>query len=154
MIFFSHFPVFPSSLSWMFCTPLIPWQISLPQVQVGVYCPSCLGSTYILPLSTLTLWCEGTFHATPLTNGGFLNPTWVFIQKEFRVYHSLQLSIRHSSLFSTFMGHLGPLHLPSALQGQKCGITREINITKIHLSITVKIHNDVSCYSTKRCRCS
>ena len=51
-----------------------------------------------------------------------------------------------------FTGHSGPLHSPSVLQGQKHGITREINITKIHLSIIMKINNGVSCYSIKRCR--
>ena len=84
--------------------------------------------------------------------GSSETPPGVFVQKEFRVCHSLQLSIGYSLLFGPFTGHLGPLHSPSVLQGQKCGITREINITKICLSITVKMHNCVSCYPIKRCR--
>ena len=60
----------------MFGTPLVPWQIGPPQVQVQVYCPSGLGKTFILPLSTLTQQHEGTFHVAPPTSWEFPDPTW------------------------------------------------------------------------------
>ena len=60
----------------MFSTPLTPWWIGLPQVQAWGHCSSSLGRTCILPLSTLTLQCEGTFCATPQTDGESQGPTW------------------------------------------------------------------------------
>ena len=60
----------------MFSNLQAPWQISPPWVQVWVHCPESLGGTYVPPPSTLTLQHEGTFHATPPTSRGFLNPTW------------------------------------------------------------------------------
>ena len=36
----THYGIYLSSLFWMFGNPLVPWQISLPWVQVQVHCPS------------------------------------------------------------------------------------------------------------------
>ena len=125
----------------MLGNPQVPWWISPPWVQVQEHCPSGLSSTYILPHSALTLWCEGTFHATPLTSGGFLNPIWG-IHPE--TIPSLSLSL---TLYKTFQSlwhvhwPLRPFPFSPILQGQKRGITRGINITKMHLFTTVKIHN-------------
>ena len=60
----------------MFSNPLVPWQIGPPWVQVWVHCPGGLGGTCILPLSTLALWHEGTFHVAPPTGGEFPVLTW------------------------------------------------------------------------------
>ena len=60
----------------MFDNPLVPWQISLPQVQVRVHCSCGLSRTCILALSALTLQHEGTFHVAPPTGGEFPDPTW------------------------------------------------------------------------------
>ena len=76
----------------MFSSSLVPWQIGPPQVQVQVHCPSGLSRTCILPLSTLTLQHEGTFHVTPLTSGEFPDPIWGTHPKRALIHHPFGLS--------------------------------------------------------------
>ena len=65
----------PSSPSGMFGSLPVPWQIGLPPNQVHICCPSGLGRTCILPLSTLALQHGGTSLAILLTSGEFQDPT-------------------------------------------------------------------------------
>ena len=65
----------PSSPSRMFGSLLVPWWIGLPLDQVHICCPSGLGRTCILPLSTLTWWHGGTSRVILPTGGEFQDPT-------------------------------------------------------------------------------